>query len=497
MTERLSNALKLVEYALKHNITVNEACKKFNRANSYVRTAKDTYHDKSQPEYKKFLQLYKQAVERTTSIYNTTTQDINDVVDDASQNFTDEDLGFLPKDTIIEDEETITKEMPDGSLEVDFRGKELIYTVEQLLEKAKIDLTVWKKDKGVVNNWMVTMKGDDGQPVQAQNFQVKVWLSRIRSVDEQLAWDNFLKSIKNSAPDLTYLTKPAHKQGKKYLLEVSIPDLHIGKLAWEDESGENYDTNIAIQRYNETVDELLSRIVPYQDQIEEIIIPVGNDLINIDNMSNKTTAGTDQRVDSRWQQMFNKAKEVVIKNINKLAAIAPVKAIMVSGNHDYQTVYYLGCVLEAYYANSQNVFIDNSAEQRKYHEYGINMIGFTHGNEEKQAELINIMSTQMPEMWGRTRYREMHLGHFHSRKTVKYLDVQEYQGGIVRVLPSLSGTDDWHNRKGYMSVKSGVCFLYDKHTGLVAEYTHSIFLPKKANNYLTMQNNVRNGGKIF
>ncbi len=471
MNERLSNALKLVEYALKHNLSLNEACRKFSRATSYIRNTKNEYHDKSHPDYKRFLELYNQALTRTTSINNQSKVDIVDVIDAVS----DEELGLLPKDTVIEEEETFTTEREDGTLEVDFRGNELIYTVEQLLEKAKIDLTIWKKDRGVVNNWMVTMMDKkSGVPIQAQNFQVKVWLSRIRSVEEQQAWNDFLEGIRNAAPDLSYLVKPATKQGKKYLLEVSIPDLHIGKLAWEDESGENYDTKIAIKRYNECVDKLLSHVAYYKDEIEEILLPVGNDMINIDNMANKTTAGTDQRVDSRWQQMFLKARDLMIENINKLSAIAPVRVLMVSGNHDYQTVYYLGCVLDAYYSRSSIVTIDNSAEQRKYHEYGVNMIGFTHGNEEKHQELGLLMATQKPEMWARTKCRQMHLGHFHSRKTTKYLDVQEFQGFTVRILPSLSGTDDWHNRKGYMSMKAGVAFLYEKSNGLVAEFTHNI-----------------------
>jgi hypothetical protein len=164
----------------------------------------------------------------------------------------------------------------------------------------------------------------------------------------------------------------------------------------------------------------------------------------------------------------------VIANANKLGAIAPVKIKMVSGNHDYQTVYYLGCVLQAYYRNTPHITIDNGAEQRKYHEYGINMIGFTHGNEEKHQELGLIMATEQPEMWARTKCRQIHLGHYHSRKTTKYLDVQEFQGFTIRVIPSLSGTDDWHNRKGYKSMKSGVAFLYEKTNGLVAEFAHNI-----------------------
>src|SRR5258708_30082038 len=193
------------------------------------------------------------------------------------------------------------------------------------------------------------MRGADGDPVTAQNFQVKVWLSRIRTKEEQKAFDAFLKSVKESSPDLSYLQKPKSKQGTKYMLEVSIPDLHIGKLAHEDEVGENYDTKIAIGRYNGAVNDLLAHVAHYKDEIEEIIFPVGNDLLQIDKMEGTTTAGTKVDTDSRWQQMFLKAQDLMINTINKLAAIAPVKILMIHGNHDNQTIFYLGQLLKAYY----------------------------------------------------------------------------------------------------------------------------------------------------
>jgi hypothetical protein len=99
---------------------------------------------------------------------------------------------------------------------------------------------------------------------------------------------------------------------------------------------------------------------------------------------------------------------------------------------------------------------------------------FTHGNEEKHLDLASIVPTEKPELWYKSKFREVHLGHFHSRKVIKYTDVQEQRGLIIRILPSLSGTDAWHNSKGYMSIKSAVAFLYDKDNGLAAEYSHNI-----------------------
>jgi hypothetical protein len=482
MTERLRNALKLVEYALKNNVTVNEACRRFNRTTSYVRTAKDDFHDKSNAQYKAFVELYNKAISKTTSISNNAKQDIADVLDAAS----DEELGLL-KDKVIKKEQIHAEEKEDGTLELDYKGNLHIKTVAQLIESSQVDLRDWKLDKGIVNKYDVTMKlkhtEEDKkgktvviqEPATFQNYQVKLFLSRRRTEEQQTAFEEFLDNIRENAPKFKFVS-PGTTNGsrKKYLLELSLPDLHIGKLSWEDESGENYDTKIAIDRYNTSVGKLLDHVRHYKDEIEEILLPIGNDLFNIDNKNNMTTAGTPQHVDSRWQQMFNKAKGLLITNINDLMQIAPVKVVMVSGNHDMQTVFYLGSVLEAYYHNTPNVTIDNSPTQRKYHSYGINLIGFTHGNEEKHQELGLIMATEKPELWANSKCRQFHLGHFHSRKTTKYLDVQEFQGFTVRVLPSLSGTDAWHNSKGYMSMKSAVAYLYAKDNGLVAEFSHNI-----------------------
>jgi hypothetical protein len=486
ISERLSNAIKIVEYALKNNITVNESCRKFGRTTSYVRTARADYKDQNSPEFKHFIELYRKAVGRAVSITNQTTQDIEDVINDQIELDAE-----LLKDTVIRKEDIFKSEKEDGTFELDYRGNVHIKTEEQLLNAANIDLNVWKVDKGIVNKYDVTMKlkktsldsltqkpVTTHEPALFQNFQVKLFLSRKRSKDQQSAFDEFLASIRDNAPNFKFKSPSVDTYGnipkKKYLLELSLPDLHIGKLSWEDESGENYDTKIAIERYNNSVAKLLDHVRHYKNEIEEILLPIGNDLFNIDNKNNMTTAGTPQHVDSRWQQMFNKAKGLLINNINELMQIAPVKVVMVSGNHDMQTVFYLGSVLEAYYRNTDKVNIDNSPTQRKYHSYGINLIGFTHGNEEKHQELGLIMATEKPELWAASKCRQFHLGHYHSRKTTKYLDVQEFQGFTVRILPSLSGTDAWHNSKGYMSMKSAVAYLYAKDNGLVAEFSHNI-----------------------
>lgn len=470
LTTRLKTGIKILRYCKEKNETLAHGCRAFGMNEKFLRRLRNEAQPKTEEEIKTFelfLDLYKEYREEKIDVeepVNTTENSLND--------------GLLSDDTVIENESCEQNET-DNTLEVDFRGNKLIKTLDELLEASKVDLTVWKVDRHVANKWDVSMKMKDGSIEVSQNFQVKAWLSRIRSVEEQIAFDNFLKSVKDSSPDLSYLKKSKSKQGTKYMLEVSIPDLHIGKLAHEDEVGENYDTKIAIARYNGAVNDLLAHVAHYQNDIEEIVFPIGNDLLQIDKMEGTTTAGTKVDTDSRWQAMFLKAQGLMISTINKLAAIAPVKILMVHGNHDNQTIFYLGQLLKAYYKieddkENGHIKINNGGKQRKYHKYGTNLIGFTHGNEEKHQDLGLIMATDQPALWGETRFRQFHLGHFHSRRTTKYVDVNEHQGFQIRILPSLSSSDKWHDTKGYMSIKSAVAFLYDKETGLVAEFSHNV-----------------------
>lgn len=274
----------------------------------------------------------------------------------------------------------------------------------------------------------------------------------------------------NTSIDLSPIVKLniAERQLKNHALEINIPDLHIGKLAWDKESGEDYDISIAVDRYTKAVRELVSRVNPHI--LEKIILPVGNDLINVDNAGNMTTAGTHVSCDSRFGKMFQTAKKLLIETIDFLSGIAPVHVEIVPGNHDSIATFTLGEVLDAWFHNNERVTVFNSHTPRKYVVYGKNLIMYTHGHREKLNDLGIICATEQPQLWAATKYRRVHVGHFHHSRQVKFSDVQEYPGFTVKILNSLSSNDAWHAEQGYLSLKGAEAFLYNKEKGLVANY---------------------------
>jgi len=440
----VDKAIEILKWAIKNGKSLIKACKQFGVSERYLRYVRQ--EKAKDPRYKEFIDLYNQFK--------------------SEKNSAGTDSKFQESEEDFKEGSTFTKNGNEGIL--DAKGNKHVKTLDSLLAEAKVDLTVWQVEKNVINKWDVT--NAEGQTYQ--NWQVKAWLTKIRTEEETKAWDYFISTINQYSPKYT-VVKRSNKV-KKYAFELSLPDLHIGKLSWGPESGEDYDTKIAIERYNDAISELINNVEHLKDEIEEIVLPIGNDLFNVDNFRNETTNGTPQHVDSRWQKMFLKAQEMLIYNIDRLRNIAQVKVLMISGNHDTQTVFYLGESLKSWYRNAKDISIDNSPTQRKYYIFGANLIGFTHGNEEKHQDLGLIMATEKPDLWSQTKFRQIHLGHFHKKKETKWIDSDEHQGFKVKVLPSLSGTDSWHASKGYRASKGAVGMIYHKERGMIAEYTFNV-----------------------
>jgi DNA repair exonuclease SbcCD nuclease subunit len=141
---------------------------------------------------------------------------------------------------------------------------------------------------------------------------------------------------------------------------------------------------------------------------------------------------------------------------------------MVSGNHDDLSVWHLGDSLECYFSRYSDVEIFNEPTTRKYHEFGNVLLCFTHGDKGKRADYPLLMAAERPEMFGRTKFREIHTGHTHQTKT------EEMHGIRVRTIPSLSPADAWHAENGYVgNQRNAEAYLWNRDEGLVAQFYHN------------------------
>lgn len=335
-----------------------------------------------------------------------------------------------------------------------------ICTLDQLIEHCQIDLSVWEVERFVANKWEVGAKNADGNLVVEPLFQVKAFLRRKVAIVSAQKEIQALKDLAKAGGPKAPVTKSTRPPSGN-MLELNIPDLHAGKLAWEVETGENYDIKLAEQVHGEAVDALLTRVSPYT--FDEIVYVVGNDLFNSDDVEGQTTKGTHVSTDSRYHKTFGVVRNMVIATIETLRAKAKrVKVILIPGNHDTLTVWHLGDSLECYFHKYSDVEIDNIPRNRKYHQFGLVMLGFTHGDKGKRQDYPLIMATEQPAMFGSTKFREMHCGHNHMTK------LDEQHGVRVRVLPALTATDDWHFENGFVgNMRSAEAHIWNANEGLL------------------------------
>ena len=253
-----------------------------------------------------------------------------------------------------------------------------------------------------------------------------------------------------------------------HMLEINIPDLHLGKLAWSQETGHpDYDSKIAEEVFEDALSALIERTISYK--FEQILLPLGNDLLHSDTKFGTTTAGTVLDTDSRYQKNFSRARNLAIRAIDRLRCVAPVRVIMVAGNHDTLSVWHLGDSLECFYHAQPDVTIDNSPCLRKYHRFGNVMLMLTHGHNGKLADYPILMATEAPFLFGASKYREAHTGHTHQLK------VQEIHGVRVRTLSALCPPDAWHADRGFVgNLRSAEAFVWHKEEGLIGTAIYTL-----------------------
>jgi hypothetical protein len=76
------------------------------------------------------------------------------------------------------------------------------------------------------------------------------------------------------------------------------------------------------------------------------------------------------------------------------------------------------------------------------------------------------MALEYTREWAETKHRYIYTHHIHHKSS------KDYAGVTVESLRSPSGTDSWHHRNGYLSIKAVEGFLHHKQHGQVSRITH-------------------------
>lgn len=286
-----------------------------------------------------------------------------------------------------------------------------------------------------------------------------------------LETDNFKKFYDELLEDIIKIpNKPQtiirkrNVEDESYLLVVDPCDVHINKLADSFEVGEDYNSQIAVQRVKEGIEGILEKVKGFP--IDQILFIGGNDILNIDTPKKTTTAGTPQDCDVNWYRGFLMAKELYIDILKRLSEVANIHFTFNPSNHDWTQSWFLSEVIQAYFKDCENITFDCTLMHRKYFTYGQNLIGSTHGDSAKQSDLPLLMAHESKD-WTNCKHRYIYSHHIHHKAS------KDYMGVCIESMRSPSGTDGWHHRSGYTFAPKAIeGFLHSKEHGQIARITH-------------------------
>ena len=309
-----------------------------------------------------------------------------------------------------------------------------------------------------------------GIPMESVNHywhKGKHFSLHVNAGGDSLSWeevkDGIIKEMSEHAPKYDKIERKKQKHG--HCLVIDPADIHIGKLATAFETGEEYNTQIAVQRVMEGVRGILDKASGFN--IEKIVFIGGNDILHIDTPRRTTTSGTPQDTDGMWYDNFLTAKKLYVDIIEMLVGVADVHFMYNPSNHDYTNGFFLADVIMTWFRTMPNVTFDCSISHRKYFQYGKNLIGTTHGDGAKSQDLPLLMAQESPEAWSTTKHRYVYTHHVHHKTSKDYIDV------TVESLRSPSGTDSWHHRNGYQhNPKAVEGYIHHPEHGQVARLTH-------------------------
>ncbi len=272
-----------------------------------------------------------------------------------------------------------------------------------------------------------------------------------------------IEGLSSTIPRATQIVTPRDPLASDLMACYPVGDHHLGSLSWAEETGDDYDLNIAENLLLRATDHLID-VAP---QCETSIIAILGDFFHYDSFDALTP--TNHNIldsDTRYPKMVRTATGLVRYMIDAaLKRHGAVHVIIEIGNHDLSSSIFLAEFISALYENESRVSVDTSPSHFHYFSFGRVLVGTYHGHRTKMANLPLIMANDRPELWGATDHRYWWTGHVHHEQ------VKDYVGCRVESFRVLAAADAYTANAGYRSKRDMKAIILHKTFGEVARHT--------------------------
>lgn len=347
------------------------------------------------------------------------------------------------EDSVVKFEENVK----DGSAEVVFNSQEQIKTLDELIEKCKIDVHKWDIIRYVQNYW-----GN----VENPSWQVKAWLGKKK--EHQLFQDSFLEFLSTYKPVSQKTIAPAFKGSKTpCCLLINKQDSHLNKA---DINGEN-DMGERMGEITYKIEVILQQAA-LSNNLEKVVYVIGSDEFNSE-FTGATTKGTPQQNIGNYHDTFKLICDHEVLVISLLLKRAEnVEVVYVSGNHDEYVGWHMINWLQTYFREENRVSFDCSPRYRKYVSYGTSAFMLNHGDAIKPAKLASIFPMEYRDGWSNHENFYIFTGDKHHEVSQDFNGIKFYQ-----IAAFSNAKSKWDDKHGYVLGRGEVtAFLIDSMDGM-------------------------------
>lgn len=231
-----------------------------------------------------------------------------------------------------------------------------------------------------------------------------------------------------------------------------VTDFHLGMLAWGEETGADWDLQIA----EDMLVAWFAQAMAETPDCEVGLFAQLGDFLHWDGWDAVTpTSRHILDADSRFPKLVRVATRAIKRIIRMmLAKHLRVIVLMAEGNHDLSSSVWLRQLVAEMFADEPRVTVDMRPDPYYCVEHGQTALFFHHGHKKRMAGIDRVFAAKFRDVFGRTTHAYAHMGHLH------HVDIKESDLMIVEQHRTLAAPDAHASRGGWMSGRDAQVIVY-------------------------------------
>lgn len=241
-----------------------------------------------------------------------------------------------------------------------------------------------------------------------------------------------------------------------------LSDFHLGMFGYDGD----WDTKIARDTLYKWVDHVVKHSL---DSHTGLFLQLG-DFFHANSSKPATPAsGHMLDVDTHWEDVIEIGTEVLEYALERmLEKHEHVHFINAEANHDPDAAKWVQRWFERLYRDNPRLSVDCTKGGYYAYQWGDTSIFAHHGHAKGLTDVSKVLTAMYPEIFGATKHRYAHLGHFHHAKRRPMGD-----DGLmdVQIHTTLAAKDQYAVTRGYVSSRGARTEFYHKRHGHIGGFT--------------------------